>query len=424
MKLLNYTLLFLSATLFAVVGLWAVIFYFQLLKQVKTTLDEGLSNNKILIIDKLKDDVLPADQNTFGNKNYTLKEVDEEYAIQVKDSYKDTSIFSELKNLYEQTRMLTTAFVAENGQYYEMKVISQELDRGKLIKQVATWLLWLYFFLFVSIILINNFVLKKTWKPFYQLLKYLEDFRLEKESLTEPAKTKIKEFAALNKTVLKLLNANVETYTSQKQFIENASHEMQTPLAIGINKLELLAGSDGLSAEHIQKIGSIIQTFQRLAGFNKSLLLLTKIENNQFISKELVNFDEILGRIINDFSDYTTYRKIEIKYLKEESWFFRMNKDLAEILSMNLIKNAIVHNIEGGEVIVKISASGFSVENTSDVPEMATSKLFDRFNKTPEKKGSTGLGLAIVKAITNVSGLNVNYSWSGKHNFIVTSKPE
>ena len=166
MKLLNYTLLFLSATMFAVVGLWAVIFYFQLLKQVKTTLDDGLSNNKILIIDKLKDDSLLVDQNTFGKKNYTLKEVDEEYAIRVKDSYKDTLVFSDLKTIYEQTRLLTTAFVAENGHYYEMKVISQEIDRGKLIKQVATWLLWLYFFLFISILLINNFVLKNTWKPF------------------------------------------------------------------------------------------------------------------------------------------------------------------------------------------------------------------------------------------------------------------
>src|SRR5660397_105850 len=103
-----------------------------------------------------------------------------------------------------------------------MKVVSQELDRNKLIKELATSLLWLYLFLLTSILLVNNFVLKKTWKPFYELMQYLKDFRLDKGSLNEPAKTKIKEFSILNETVLKLLKENVNTYSSQKEFIENA----------------------------------------------------------------------------------------------------------------------------------------------------------------------------------------------------------
>ena len=424
MKLLNYTLFYLSATLFAIVSLWAVLFYFQLLNQVKFTIDEGLANYKILIIDKLKDDSQLIPQDSFGDKNYIVKSVNEEYALQIRDTYKDTLIFSTVKNIFESNRLLTTAFVAEDGLYYEMQVISQELDRNKLIKELATSLLWLYLFLLICILLVNNFVLKNAWKPFYELLNYLKDFRLDKGSLNEPAKTKIKEFSILNETILKLLKDNVDVYSSQKQFIENASHELQTPLAIGINKLELLADEKDLSDGNIKKIGNIIQTLQSLADLNKSLLLISKIENKQFLVEERVNFDEIFIRIIEDFTDFTEYRKIEIIYEKEGDWILMMNKNLAEILIMNLVKNAIIHNQQGGEIGIKLSSSQFKIKNTSDVPTLPADKIFKRFSKSQNKTGSTGLGLAIAKAITDVSGLSLTYSYIGKHIFKVGSKPQ
>jgi signal transduction histidine kinase len=421
MKLINHTLLFLSAILFVTVSLWASLFYYQLLNQVKTTIDESLANYKIVIIDKVRDDSLVIQQNQFLENNYIIKNVSEDYALQVRDSYKDTMIYSAVKNISYQTRLLRTAFVATNGRYYEMKVISQELNKSKLIEGIVISLLWLYLFLFISTIMVNNFVLKKTWKPFYQLLQYLNGFRLDKEVLYKPAETKIREFSILNKSILSLLKTNVDIFNSQKQFIENASHELQTPLAIGINKLELLAGEKDLSPEHIQKIGNIIESFQRLSGLNKSLLLLSKIENKQFVFEEKINFDEIFNRLIKDFSDYAEYRKIEISYFNEGPWFFQMNKDLAEFLSLNLFKNAIINNKKGGELVIRLSSSYFTIENTSEEPEMPAEKLFERFNRNPKSKDSTGLGLAIVKAIADVSGLFVTYSYNGKHFFKVNS---
>jgi signal transduction histidine kinase len=419
-KLINHTLLFLSIILFTTVGLWAVLFYSQLLKQVKTTVDGGLENYKIVVIDKLKDDSLIIQQDIFLDNNYIIKSVSEDYALQVRDSYKDTLIFSDLKNIGYQARLLTSAFVASDGKYYEIKVISHELDKGDLIRKIAISLLWLFLFLSVSTILVNNFVLKKTWKPFYQLLKYLDDFRLDKSAYRELSETSIKEFSLLNESIQNLLKTNVDIFNSQKQFIENASHELQTPMAISINKLELLAEDDSLSPEQIQKIGDIIEAFHRLSGLNKSLLLLSKIENKQFISEEPVNFDEIFRRIIHDFSDYSEYQKIEITYLKEDNWVFNTNKDLAEILVMNLVKNAIIHNQQNGEILIRLASSSFTIENTSNEQLMPADKLFKRFNKNPNSKGSTGLGLAIVKAIADVSGLTVTYSYSGRHVFKVS----
>lgn len=420
MKLLNHTLLLLSATMFLLIGLWAVLFYFQLLNQAKTIVDEGLSDYKIVIIDKLKDDSLIVERNVFEDNNYIIKSVDEHAALQVRDSYKDTSIFSRLKNNTSQTRLLTTAFVASNGKYYVMKIISHEIDKRILIRKIAGSLLWLYLLLFVSTILVNHFVLKKTWKPFYHLLNYLNGFRLDKETLPDLTDSKISEFNLLNHSVKNLVKTNVDIFNHQKQFIGNVSHELQTPLAIGINKLELFADEEHLTDTQIRKIGEILETFQRLSGMNKSLLLFSRIENRQFIAVAQIRFDEIFNRMIRDFSDYLEYQNIHAGYQKEGDWIFEMNPDLADILVMNLLKNAIVHNRPGGDVFIKLSASSFTIENTGIEPVKLEDHLFERFAKKSANSTSSGLGLAIVRAITEVSGLNFSYSFHhGKHIFMV-----
>jgi len=421
MKLINHTLLFLSAILVITVGTWAVIFYYQLLSQVKITFDEGLANYKIILIDKLKDDSLIVRNEAFKDNNYIVRNLCEDFALQVRDSYKDTLIYSELKNKSYRTRLLTTAFASSDRKYYEIKMISQELDTDRLVREIATSLLWLFLFLLISTILINNFVLKKTWKPFYQLLRHLDDFQLDKGKIWNPKETKIKEFSLLNKSIRNLLSANVNIFNSQKQFIENASHELQTPLAIGINKLELLADQKDLAPVHIQRIGNIIEIFQRLSSLNKSLLLLSKIENRQFIAGEPLSLDEIIRKILDDFTDYSEYRKIKMEYKSEHLWFVKLNRDIANILVMNLVKNAIIHNRLGGELIITLSSEHFTIENTSDNPALNADKLFERFNRSPKSNVSTGLGLAIVKAIADASDLSVTYSYNGNHVFKVSS---
>ena len=167
------------------------------------------------------------------------------------------------------------------------------------------------------------------------------------------------------KTIGKMLERNDEIYKSQKQFIENASHELQTPLAISMNKLELLAETENLSEDHIQNISNINQTLERLSNLNKSLLLLSKIENKQFVEEERVNFNEMCSSLTAELSDYAAYRKIDVRLIEEDKWIFQMNKDLAGILTMNLLKNAIVHNHPEGELVINISSSFIAITQTS-----------------------------------------------------------
>lgn len=419
MKLLNHTLLYLSVSLLAILSIWAVVFYFDMLEEVKDSIDDGLENYKMLLIYKAQDDPAMLQSSELGENNY-IKEISPGYASQVRDTYKDTMVYMKRQDAYEPLRLLTTAFAARDGKYYEMKVISPVVDKGELIRKLLYALIGLYLIILASMIIVNNFVLKKIWKPFYNVLDQLKDFKLGAPSVFHSSKTRVREFQVLNDAIGSLLMRNLETFNSQKQFIENASHELQTPLAISINKLELLAEKNNRTEEDVQIIGNIIKTLEGLTRLNRSLLLLSKIENKQFIEEGVVSFNKIINRLKDDFSDLAEFRNVKITSVEKGEWTNTMNRDLAEILVMNLLKNAITHNYSGGEVAITITPLSFTIENTGEDVPMDNDRMFERFYKKSAENSSTGLGLAIVKAITNFYGLSVIYRFTGRHSITVS----
>ncbi|MCH5721079.1 HAMP domain-containing histidine kinase [Niabella hibiscisoli] len=217
-----------------------------------------------------------------------------------------------------------------------------------------------------------------------------------------------------------LLQRNSDTYLSQKQFNENASHELQTPLAISINKLELLAERGSLTNEDGETIGEVIQALESLKRLNKALLLLSKIENQQFVEEQTIRVNDVIAKLVRDFSDMLRFRDVKVE-LVENGYFERlMNSNLAEILIMNLLKNAIVHNSPGGIIKVTITASWLSIENSGVPDPMDNEKMFERFYKRSTESGSTGLGLAIVKAIAALYDLSVAYEFNhSMHKFVI-----
>ncbi len=419
MKLLNHTLLYLSISLLGVLGLWAVVFYFFMLQEVKETVDDGLTNYKMFIVHRAQSDTSMLGSDSFGDKNYRINEISAEQAIRVLDTYKDTLIYQERLEQHAPVRLLTTAFVV-NEKYYELKIISAVINKTDLIRKLFLALAALYGVMLASILVVNNFVLKKIWKPFHYLLTQLRNFKLGNTPLFKPANTTVKEFRELNDSLQSLLQRNSDTYLSQKQFNENASHELQTPLAISINKLELLAERGALTDEDAGTVGEVIQALESLKRLNKALLLLSKIENQQFGEEQQVRFNDIFHELVRDFADLLRFRKVQVQVMEHGSFEKQMNHTLAEILVVNLLKNAIVHNIPGGTILITVSDSGFSMENTGASESLDEEKMFDRFYKRSAESGSTGLGLAIVKAIAGLYDLSANYSFGGgKHKFSI-----
>jgi len=410
MKLLNYTLGYLSIALLAIISVWAVVFYLNLIDEVRDSLDDGLENNKMVIIQKVQKDSTTLARAGFSAHSYAIRQIPERLGLQVKDRYTDTLMYTPSEEDLEPFRMLTTAFIHQ-GNYYELKVVASTIEEDDLLEGLLYSMIWLYVFILISVVVINNLLLRRIWTPFYRLLDKLKTFRLDRDQSIETTTTRVKEFKELNETVDRLVTQTVNTYHSQKQFIENAAHELQTPLAISLNKLELLAENEDLSDKHLEAIGQVIETLHRLSRLNKSLLLISKIENNQYGEMTKVSINEIVKTLISEYEDFAGIRKVHIHVQENAGLDAFMNKDLAAILLSNLLKNAIIHNIRGGDVQLTLNANSLVISNTGiDVP-LKQQKMFRRFQKESNKKSSIGLGLAIAKAIADLYDMDLSYSY-------------
>jgi len=250
-------------------------------------------------------------------------------------------------------------------------------------------------------------------------LRQLQQFRLENLKIITFQPTKIEEFQLLNTSVEKLLQSNVDSYVSQKNFIENAAHELQTPLAISLNKLELLVEDNQLQPEQAEQIAGVMEHLERLTRLNKSLLLLSKIENKQFAELQKVNINAVVKKIIADFSDQAEFREVKISIQDHALCEQDLNADLANILLLNLIKNAIIHNHPGGEVIIMIDQQVVVIQNSGSDQALDKQKLFTRFHKNAHSPNSTGLGLAIVKAIVDLYHLELTYQYQQYHTWTI-----
>jgi signal transduction histidine kinase len=419
MKVLNYTTSYFAVVLLALISIWAIVFYYAMLDEIYDSIDDGLDNQKGLIIQRAGVDTSILAKADFDEGDYNIRPIDATYAKSFHDVYVDTMMYMHNEQDFEPVRLLRTIF-RHNGKYYQMQVATSMVEEDDLIRELVTALTWLYMGLVISILLLNNILLKRIWRPFYHLLKQIKSFRLERPSDIETKPTNIDEFKLLNETIQKLIRSNVDSYNSQKHFIENASHELQTPLAISINKLEALAESNSLSPAELQHLSSALDNLQRLTRLNKSLLLLSKIENRQFVETEDINLNELVKKIVDDFSDQLKYSDLSLVIDEQGTAVVQMNAELAAVMVTNIIKNAIVHNHPGGSIKIVLHVRAISIENTGRAGAMNGQSLFTRFNTGERLDNSTGLGLAIVKAIVDLHSFKISYTYTGTHILIIS----
>jgi signal transduction histidine kinase len=419
-KLIQRTIVYMSLALLMALSAWAFIFYVNMIDEVHDSIDDGLDNSKLLIIHEAEQDSTVLMKHSFDEGNYAIRKIHESHALKHYDQYKDTLMYMENEDDLEPVRLLTTVFEAKENEFYQLKVISSMVEEDDLIEDLFYSLLWLYLILIITILVINTLVLRSMWKPFFSYLNRLAQFKLGKNEQVQPIQSKTAEFQLLNKVVTEVLESNIRSFHNQKQLIENASHELQTPLAIALNKLQLLAENESLSEEAVKEVFQTIETLERLTRLNKSLLLLSKIENKQFLNEESVDMNEMIQNVIEDFRDQIEFKGLELTFHSERVLKARMNPELARILVTNLLKNAIRHNIKTGKIEISLTDSSLQISNTGFANPLDTDKLFQRFYKESEDKSSTGLGLAIVKSIVDLSGYEISYNYAlGIHQFTI-----
>jgi signal transduction histidine kinase len=422
MKLLNRSLLYLSLSFFVIIGVWSVIFYFNLKNEIRDSIDDGLDNNRILIIKKIENDVSLLSQNDFGGNNFEIHPTSKEHALQFKDVFKDTLMYRINEDDLEPVRILHSVFEHKNA-YYHLKVISSLVEEDDLIEDSFWSVVSLFLILVFSIFIINNVILRRVWNPFYDILNQLKAYRLDKNDAPINIKTKTKEFSELQKASNALINHSKDVFNTQKQFTENASHELQTPLAIIISKLELLLESEHITSEDAKSIAEVINSTQKITQLNKSLLLLAKIENKQFPNQFPLSVNEVTKEFISNFQDFVDFKEITINIIEKSVLVAYMDASLLEILIANLIRNAVYHNVKNGEISLLFTKEEFTICNTGKKLPLDEKTIFNRFQKDTTRTQSTGLGLSVCKAICNFYNIPIRYNFiENKHCFSVNFK--
>ena len=214
MKLLNYATAYFAAMLLVVLLVWAGLFYYTMLEEIYDSMDDGLENQKLLVLQQAARDSTVLQQKTFDNGYYTIRELPLAAVKHRREVYLDTLMYMQNEKDFEPVRMLKTAFRHQN-RFYELRVITSMVEEDDLIEDLLYSLLWLYLGLLASILLLNNVLLRKIWQPFYQLLKDLQGFRLTDHQPLPAQKSRIAEFRLLQNTAEELLQSNVDTFNSQ-----------------------------------------------------------------------------------------------------------------------------------------------------------------------------------------------------------------
>lgn len=416
MKLRNYTLRYLIPALLIVVAVWAALFYALILDEVYDNIDDGLKNSKIIITRQAFADEKILNTPDFGINQFKIKPLAKGGNYDYSDHFISTFEFSEYDNEDQPVRLLETVFNDARGNPHRLTIRASMVEEDELLEDLLLALIALYVMLVASIAVLNQVILRRAWSSFYELMKRLKIYKPGSANGFTAPTTPITEFHSLGTELEAMLRRNDETFASQKQFIENAAHELQTPLAISLNRLELLAENTVLEEKQMAELGKISDTLQRLVRLNKSLLMLSRIENRQFADEELIDFREVTSQLVDEYADLADYKGIELKLKAEQPLFFTMNKGLAYTLIGNLIKNAIMHNIGGGEVLIEVGSQNITVSNTGSAEPLDTNRIFRRFTKGTSGE-STGLGLSIVSSIAVNYNILVSYQFDGNHKF-------
>lgn len=422
MKLFHLVLWRISLALIVVLTVWAGFFYMAVVEEVNDEVDDTLEDySEGLIIRALSGEDMPTASNG-SNNQYYLYEVSESYAASHPQiTYRDEMVFITEKSETEPARVLITIFRTEDERYMELVVYTPTIEKLDLLRAILGWIIFLYVLLLLIILSINIWVFRKNMKPLYVLLKWLDSSQLGKKNEPLENTTKITEFRKLNAATMAFAERGEKLFEQQKTFIGNASHEMQTPLAICRNRLEMLMEDETLTEHQLNELIKTHQTLENLTRMNRSLLLLCKIENGQFADTRSVCLNDILAHYLDDYKEVYAYRNITVTVTTDSSFCVEMNDSLVSVLVTNLLKNSFVHNIDGGFIYIKITANTFEISNTGEKP-LDRERIFERFYQGQKKGGSTGLGLALVDFICKANHLTIDYTYVENRHIFTISK--
>ena len=354
-----------------------------------------IKENEIAVFNKLSNDI----------------QIEENKDGIIKDTLYEKSVYNHMDKYNEPFRILKSPVIINNKPYV-FSVKANLVDDYELAKSILGIFTIIILILLIGLFIITRRLSLTLWKPFYETLGQIEQFEIDKNSNPKLGSNDIEEFNRLNTAINKLIEKNTLIYKSQKEFIENAAHELQTPIAIFKGKLETLLQRPDVTEGQFEILDKLNDTTTRLSRLNKNLLLLSKIESKQYNIPEAVILNDVIAGQMDFFKEQAAAKNILINTNLEANSIVDTNLFLAEILIKNLFLNAINHNIKNGSITIVLDKNALAFSNTGESKSLETDTLFERFSKVnPSSKGN-GLGLSIIKKIADNNGWKVQYHFT------------
>ena len=422
MKLTTHAIRNLILSLLLIFGAWSVAFYFILSDELIDEVDDQLEVYSERIMRQwLSGEALPDSTDGTNNSYYIRQITSDELSIDKRVEYEYKNIYIAARLEDEPARVMHTIFEHYDGTWWKLTVMTPIYERNEVISTILIATFILLIVMLLVIIGVFAWVFVRHTRPLYKVLRYLDSYAIGKPQPLNN-RTDVTEFQQLNDSVTACIHRIEEVYERERRFIGDASHELQTPLAICQNRIEMMMDDASLTEQQMLELAKMQQTISELIRLNKTLLFLSKIENNQYIEHTEVNVNTKIHRQMEMLSEVYESKEITINLYEKSQWTLLANDELISSLVSNLLRNAYIHSLPHSTIDVYIKDGVLSISNTSDGEALDAERLFDRFYRgTHGKRHSNGLGLSIVKAICEVNYLKVNYTFEqGKHIFTVS----
>ena len=309
-----------------------------------------------------------------------------------------------------------------HNKIYKIEILQSQAQTDLLIWRIVILNVALAMVFFLIIFFLNQISVRRGLKVFYSTVSKLENFNISKPELMYFENAEIDELKKLTEVLKKMSLKISSDFNEQKEYTENVSHEIQTPLAIISSKADELLQSENLKKEEMEQLEIIMNTTTRLAKINQALILLTKIDNRFYTDISVISIDKIIHEKLDFFSDLISEKKIILTTNICNILDFKMNRYLADTLFLNIIKNAIMHNNISGSININLEGNILQIMNTG--PKLLNKEnIFKRFVRS-SNKDSLGIGLSIVKRVCNFYFIDINYSFDEVHRFNLNFKDE
>lgn len=407
-KLLNQTLVYYSAFALLMLLLVTPFFYWLSLKLHIDDVDEAiwLREKEFLAEPKWKN-LTEEDIEKWNSFNRDIKILPDTVHM-TKGQIIDQIFYDVLADEWEPYRVLYRDFETVDNKAILMIRINL-IESADLMQATGIIFLAILVILLVGFVLVTRVVSNKLWSPFYQILHLIEAFDIEQKNKPYFPDTKTLEFYKLRQALERLIWGNIKAYEREKEFTQNASHELQTPLAVFQSKLDILLQDPDLTKHQSVILQQLYEASSRLLRINKNLLLLAKIEYDQFTIKEPLNVKGLIAEVLPYFSEQAEEKQLTITADMPDNILIEANKGLTEIMINNLLMNAIRHNVKNGNIDIRLSENSLIVKNSGVEVALNDQNIFQRFTKNSVQAHSSGLGLALVKKISNINNWQVNY---------------